>query len=111
MYTYNATVSKIIDGDTIEVVVDLGFHLTSRQRVRILGINTPELFSGTNREAGLEAKTDTFKWCESVLYAVTITTSKADGFGRWLAAVHEHGNAANSLTDHLLSLGYPAYRR
>ena len=42
MYTYNIEVSKVIDGDTIDAVIDLGFDVTIKKRIRYIGINTPE---------------------------------------------------------------------
>ena len=43
MYEYNFTVVKIIDGDTVDVDLDLGFSvILKKQRIRLLGINTPE---------------------------------------------------------------------
>jgi micrococcal nuclease len=42
-YYYNCTLLKVIDGDTIDVDIDLGFGVTlSNQRLRLYGINTPE---------------------------------------------------------------------
>ena len=43
MYTYNCTILKIVDGDTVDVDIDLGFGVWLRnQRVRVYGIDTPE---------------------------------------------------------------------
>lgn len=42
MYEYNATVEKVVDGDTIDALVDLGFDTWKKIRVRFLGINAPE---------------------------------------------------------------------
>ena len=43
MYEYRATVVKVIDGDTVDVDIDLGFGIIlSDERVRIMGIDTPE---------------------------------------------------------------------
>jgi len=42
MYTYNAHLQRVIDGDTVDVVIDLGFSLKYKCRVRLLGINAPE---------------------------------------------------------------------
>ena len=42
MYDYKATVVKIVDGDTIDVDIDLGFYMVTRQRLRINRIDTPE---------------------------------------------------------------------
>ena len=41
-YTYKAKLVRCVDGDTMDVDVDLGFHLTARIRCRLLGVNTPE---------------------------------------------------------------------
>jgi len=43
MYEYNVLVTKVVDGDTIDVDIDLGFGMTyKKQRVRLMGIDTPE---------------------------------------------------------------------
>ena len=43
MYEYKATVIKVIDGDTVDVDLDLGFDvMLKKERVRIMGIDTPE---------------------------------------------------------------------
>ncbi len=62
MYEYKiASVKKIVDGDTIDVVVDLGFKIEMTMRVRLKEINTPEL-RGEEREAGLAAKKFVEEW-------------------------------------------------
>ncbi len=43
MYTYHATVFRIVDGDTIEMEIDLGFRIILRSNVRMANINAPEL--------------------------------------------------------------------
>lgn len=43
LYTYAATVVRWIDGDTVELDVDLGFQITKRERFRLHGVDTPEL--------------------------------------------------------------------
>ena len=42
MYTYNIEVLRVIDGDTIDANIDLGFDVKIKKRVRFMGINTPE---------------------------------------------------------------------
>mgnify|MGYP003152715322 CR=1 FL=1 len=43
MYEYRATIIKIVDGDTVDVDIDLGFNVVLKdERVRIAGIDTPE---------------------------------------------------------------------
>jgi len=60
MYEYEAEVTGIVDGDTIDVDVDLGMHVHVHERLRLKGINTPEIF-GVKKdtpeyEMGMEAK-------------------------------------------------------
>lgn len=58
MYTYNASLIRVIDGDTIEVMVDLGFYTWKEVTVRLYGINTPETRTKDleEKERGLAAK-------------------------------------------------------
>jgi len=42
MYKYNAKVSRVVDGDTVDALVDLGFDTWKHVRIRMMGINTPE---------------------------------------------------------------------
>ena len=50
-YRYKVFIERVIDGDTVVGVVQLGFHVTLRQsRLRLYGINTPELHSSVESE-------------------------------------------------------------
>jgi len=42
MYEYSCTVKRVVDGDTVDVVLDLGFNILHKCRVRLYGIDTPE---------------------------------------------------------------------
>lgn len=44
MYEYRANLKRVIDGDTIEAVIDLGFNIKFVEKIRLLGINAPEIF-------------------------------------------------------------------
>ena len=81
-YSYRATVAKVIDGDTLWVVVDYGFDQTSQEKIRLRAIDSPEL--GT--EAGRRAKAH----LEELLLAAqpfVITTTKVDLYDRYLTDV------------------------
>ena len=59
MYEYKVKeVVKVVDGDTIDVVIDLGFDLSKKERVRLAGIDTPESRTRDleEKKLGLEAK-------------------------------------------------------
>ena len=85
-YTRRAIVKRIIDGDTLDVLVDCGFRRFSYERLRLNRINTPEI-RGEEREDGLVAKS----FVEELLPVGTeihMTSVKEDSFGRWLAEVY-----------------------
>jgi micrococcal nuclease len=42
MYTYKAKCTRVVDGDTIDATIDLGFDITIKKRIRLAGINAPE---------------------------------------------------------------------
>ncbi|MEM9214065.1 MAG: hypothetical protein AAGD25_06925 [Cyanobacteria bacterium P01_F01_bin.150] len=55
-YRYRAIATKIYDGDTITVDVDLGFHTWQKSiKLRLIGINTPEL-RGPERLKGIDSR-------------------------------------------------------
>lgn len=109
MYEYKARLVRVIDGDTIEADVDLGFYVTMRLRFRFIGIDTPEINSKKpgEREAANKAKA----YVEQVLGAdpkpsLVLRTEKADGFGRWLAVVlYKTGETTKNLNEELLANG------
>jgi micrococcal nuclease len=103
------------DGDTIDLIVDLGFTIVSSQRIRLLGLNTPEI-RGKEKEEGFIFRTHTRTWLashcsETQDWPLIIRTLKdTDSFGRYLAYV-ESSDTGLSLNDHLLALGSPVYSR
>ena len=57
-------VIKVVDGDTIDIVIDLGFSIFTKQRIRLAGIDTPESITKDiiEKQFGLEAKETLTKW-------------------------------------------------
>ena len=51
MYEYKATVDRVIDGDTADFVIDLGFHIYITKRVRFIDIDAPERFTDKGKIA------------------------------------------------------------
>ena len=58
MYQYKVKLVKVVDGDTIDVIIDLGFDISTKKRVRFSGINAPESRTRDLKEKakGLAAK-------------------------------------------------------
>ena len=82
LYTYRAYLDYVIDGDTIVFYVDLGFRTYSRQKLRLRGIDTPELPT----PKGKKAKT----FVEEILKKpklITIKTYRKDKYDRYLADI------------------------
>ena len=50
MYEYRAVIDRVVDGDTVDVMIDLGFDVWTKQRVRVAGIDTPESRTRNLRE-------------------------------------------------------------
>jgi micrococcal nuclease len=86
-YTYKLLdVKRVVDGDTVDVVLDLGFRLTTTQRLRLLGVDAPERGTTLSREATEFVAS----WLEEHRGSAWVETRKTDSFGRYLATVHRH---------------------
>jgi micrococcal nuclease len=110
MYEYNVKkVTKIVDGDTIDVDIDLGFNISFSQRVRLAGIDTPESRTKDLREKalGLEVKNKVKVSMESAKKVVIKTElpDSTEKYGRILGWVYLDG-ADKSLNEQLIEEGY-----
>lgn len=86
MYEYVAKVVNVVDGDTMDLVVDLGFRISHKVRVRLLGIDTPEKF-GVERPLGeicKEFAKQTWLDKEVIINSEKEEDLNTDSFGRWL---------------------------
>ena len=64
MYIYKCEIVKVIDGDTLDVLIDLGFNIKMKERVRLLGVDTPEVFGQNAVPSGKEATEFTSLWVD-----------------------------------------------
>ena len=91
MYTYKCTVTKIIDGDTIDVDIHLGFDVVlTKQRIRLMGIDTPESRTRNLEEKarGLLSKQYMIDKCP-VGSKITLKSLDRGKFGRILGEIWE----------------------
>lgn len=90
-FWYAAKVIKVVDGDTLDVLIDLGFNIHHKVRVRLYGLNTPESRTKDlgEKEMGLKAKSFTQDWTtrHQVVFLKTIA-GKDDKYGRVLAQIY-----------------------
>jgi micrococcal nuclease len=110
MYEYRVKkVLKIVDGDTIDVDIDLGFNISFTQRVRLAGIDTPESRTTDKYEKslGLEVKDKLKKYIEAAK-TIVIKTEKPDStekYGRILGWVFLDENPV-SINQTLIDEGF-----
>jgi len=110
LYTYNATVIKVIDGDSAWFEVDVGFHMSYKYNFRFGRINTPELRSKDEAEkAAAYAAKDRASELLPVGTKVLLKTDKPGKYGRWIAEViisDGHGGNGLSVNQILLDEGH-----
>jgi micrococcal nuclease len=110
MYEYFVReVKSVVDGDTIDVLIDLGFDILFESRVRLAGIDTPESRTTDKAEKilGLEAKEYLKKQLKDAK-SVVIRTEKMDSsekYGRILGWVYVNGES-DSVNNKMIKDGY-----
>ena len=90
MYEYKAIISKVVDGDTIDATIDLGFKTWKKIRVRMEGINTPESRTRDleEKKLGLAAKARLKEILEYNNNECVLKVSGVGKLGRALASVY-----------------------
>ncbi len=113
-YNFRVTeINRVVDGDTIDVTIDLGFDLYKKERVRVAGVDTPE-----KRTRNLEEKAlglDATQWLKEKLEGaidgddeLTIRTELKGGvgkYGRLLGWLYV-GDEQVSLNEQMITEGY-----
>lgn len=94
-WTVPATIVRVVDGDTLEVDLDLGWRITYHAKVRLAGVNCPEL----RTDAGVQARNFTSRWTmgiddsdwwgiEQPHVPITVVSRSLDKYGRVLGDVY-----------------------
>ena len=113
MYQYKAKVDRVVDGDTMDLIIDLGFKITTNQRIRLAGIDTPETYN-VKRESeeykkGKAAKDFVVKRLADNNNEVVIETDKLTGkFGRYIGTIHL-ADSEVSLNEELVDKGFAVW--
>ena len=97
MYRYNATVERVVDGDTIDLMIDLGFDVWTHQRIRLSDIDTPE----RNTPLGKALKKHMANLLEGKKIIIDVT--KPDKYGRYLGTLWMTEGSIESINDQLYS--------
>lgn len=101
MYQYNATITRVVDGDTVHARVDLGFDTHVDATLRLLGVNAPE-----KRDAGGH---DATEWLRSkvlnMVVRIETVKDRREKYGRYLATLYVQGEI-DSVNQQLVAAGH-----
>jgi|TARA_R100001129_G_C5263617_1_gene231986 micrococcal nuclease len=90
MYEYNCKIKRVVDGDTVDVVIDLGFDIHYASRVRLYGIDTPESRTRNKDEKvrGLMSKQYLIDELDKGQVVIKTKKDKKGKFGRVLGELY-----------------------
>jgi len=95
-YTYDAVITRVVDGDTVDATVDLGFKIFRKIRIRLAGIDAPE---GKRTPAAERLR----ELVEETKGVAVVRTQKPDKYGRCLASVEiPYRKGTLDLSSHLV---------
>lgn len=97
-YRYRATVDRWVDADTVDLLVDLGFHVAARLRVRLARVDAPE-----RDEPAHAAALTMVTGLAPVGAELLLASSKGDRYGRWIGEIETA--AGENISSELLRLG------
>jgi micrococcal nuclease len=107
MYEYKIKeVVNIVDGDTVDIIIDLGFSLTKKERVRLAGIDTPECRTRDleEKQMGLEAKAFiTRRLADGEPSGLRVKTEKDGKYGRMLGTLFV---GSQNINQEMIERGY-----
>lgn len=106
LWLYRAKPHKVVDGDTVDLVIDQGFHNFRIQRFRLARIDAIELHS----VGGLNAQQFTDQWLHSSVdeWDLFVHSESYDKYGR---AIGEITRNSHCLSDDLVTAGHAVYKR
>lgn len=108
MYTYSAKVIKVVDGDTIDALVDLGFDTWKKIRIRLNGINSPESRTRDLEEKarGLAAKKRLQEILKENKNEFILVSHGVGKYGRCLGELFISQGDTFSVNDQLITEGH-----
>lgn len=107
MYTYEAKVVRVVDGDTIDALIDLGFSTHKKIRIRMVGINTPESRTRDleEKKLGLAAKARLKEILKETNNEFILVSYGVGKFGRCLGELFQTADS-DSINNQLISEGH-----
>ena len=111
IYTYTGTVERVVDGDTYDIVCDLGFAVYHKIRIRLRGVDTPEVYGKNASEEGRNVSEYVKGLIEGKTVSITTYKNAPSSFNRWEADVYFYmldenkNNLPINLAEHLVVNG------
>lgn len=114
MFEYKAKVIRVVDGDTLELELDLGFDTFRKEKVRLARVDTPEVY-GVKKESaeyqkGQLASQFTKEWIEKTNGEIVVKTEKdkTGKYGRYIVEVFasEGDSVGENLQEAIIAAGY-----
>ncbi len=112
LYQYKAFVTKVYDGDTITVEIDLGFKTSVKgEKIRLSRINTPEV-RGVSREEGLKSRDYLRTLILNKEILLETIKDKKGKYGRYLGELFfkQENEEWLNINDHLVEEGFAEYK-
>ena len=96
MFTYQAKLIEVIDGDTVDLLIDLGFGVHVKERCRLYGIDAPEMPTEAGKAAKAQLESligaDTGELFVATRKMARKPKEKTDKYGRYLAVLYDVGD-------------------
>jgi micrococcal nuclease len=112
MYTYKAHISSVYDGDTVTAIIDCGFNISKMEKLRLFGINAPEM-RGEKKAEGKKSR----DFLRSLILGkeVTIKTrkDKKGKYGRYIATIFVEGDDSLvmlNVNESMVSMGHAVFK-
>lgn len=115
-YTYKAYCYNIVDGDTMDVSIDLGFKVKINERIRLAGINTPEIYGvkkgSEEYNKGVAAKEEVERLILNKNIIVKTEKDETGKYGRYIAFIYTDTDTESPtfedscLNDYLVKIGF-----
>ena len=109
MYEYTARLIKVVDGDTVDLSIDLGFKVSIQERFRLSRINAPEI-KGETKERGDMATKYLQSTLDGQMLRVKTQKDRKEKYGRYLADIYmPDGSCVNDMIVHAGLAAYVDY--
>ena len=110
LYTYKAELFRVIDGDTVELLIDMGFNVRIRERFRMNRINAPEI-ELEERPAGIASKEWLHKKIAGRMLQVITHKDTKDKYGRYLCDIFVDDGTGRPVNDLMVEAGHAVYKQ